>query len=47
MLKFRLADRLGKTIAEIDRMTDAEFIYWAAYLDMVSKRNEPSSKPFL
>lgn len=38
MLKFRLADRLGKTVSELElQMSDAEFVHWAAYLDLVGK----------
>jgi len=33
LLKFQLADRLGKTVAEIDaQMTRDELVYWSVYL---------------
>jgi len=35
-----LADRLGKTIAEIEEITLSEYNEWIAYFNIVEERNK-------
>lgn len=32
--RFYLAEKLGKTAGEIDRMSNAEYVEWAAYYEV-------------
>jgi hypothetical protein len=36
--RYALADRLGKTLEEINELTVNEFIGWVAYLNIVSEK---------
>ena len=38
MFCFALADRLHKTLDEIDAMSDDELVGWAAYLKLLSEK---------
>ena len=38
--RFALADRLGKTLDEIEAMPAGEFVYWTAYLSIVTPKGK-------
>lgn len=39
MTLFKLADRLNKTISEIQDMTQSEFYHWIAYINIEAGKN--------
>lgn len=38
MMRFVVADRLGKTLSEIDAMPAVEFVHWCAYLSKLVRK---------
>ena len=40
MLKFGVANELGKTLQEIGEMTDQELIGWSAYFQVINEEQE-------
>ena len=42
---FHLAEVLGKTIGEIERMPASEMMEWGAYLNMKAKGQKPEMTP--
>jgi hypothetical protein len=41
-MRYALADRLGKTLAEIDAMTVEEFNGWQAYVQVLEDKRQRS-----